>query len=75
MFIEYIYVCVCEQYNSKTIRWNTSKLKHSILIEKTKHLSKQNWQPWYKYIVLGTLVEVVHTKKLKDLWRGCLHIK
>ena len=38
MFVEYIY----EQYNSETARQNTPKLKHSIPIEKTKHLPKQH---------------------------------
>ena len=50
MFVEYIYmcvcvcvcVCVCEQYNTETARRNTSKLKHFIPIEKTKHLPERN---------------------------------
>ena len=42
MFVIYIY----EQYNPETARRNTSKLKHSIPIEKTKQLPKQNSQPW-----------------------------
>ena len=40
MFVEYIYIH--EQYNPETARRNTPKLKHSIPIEKTKHLPKQN---------------------------------
>jgi hypothetical protein len=51
MFVEYIYmcVCVCEQYNPETARQNTLKLKHFILIDKTKHLLKWNWQPWFQW--------------------------
>jgi len=41
-----IYIYIYEQYNPETARRNTSKLKHSIPIEKTKHLPKRNWQPW-----------------------------
>jgi hypothetical protein len=45
MFVElYIY----EQYNPEMARRNTPKLKHFISIEKTKHLPKRNWQPWYR---------------------------
>ena len=36
MFIEYIYIY--KQYNFETAHRNASKLKHSIPIEKTKHL-------------------------------------
>jgi hypothetical protein len=36
MFVEYIYIY--EQYNSKMTHQNILKLKHFILIEKTKHL-------------------------------------
>jgi hypothetical protein len=46
MFIEYIYIYIYEQYNLETARRNIPKLKHSIPIEKTKHLPKRNWQPW-----------------------------
>jgi hypothetical protein len=49
MFVEYIYIY--EQYNPETARRNTPKLKHSILIEKTKHLPKRNWQPWPKVML------------------------
>jgi hypothetical protein len=38
MFVEYIYIYIYEQYNFKTARQNTSKLKYFILIKKTKHL-------------------------------------
>ena len=48
MFVEYIYTHTHEQYNSETACQNTSKLKHFISIEKTKHLSKQNSQPCYQ---------------------------
>jgi len=48
MFVLYIYMCVCEQYNPETVRRNTLKLKHSISIEKLKHLSKRNQQPWFE---------------------------
>ena len=34
MFVEYIYIYIYEQYNTETARGNTSKLKHSISIEK-----------------------------------------
>jgi hypothetical protein len=34
-------VCVCEQYNTETARQNTLKIKHFILIKKTKHLQKR----------------------------------
>jgi hypothetical protein len=44
MFVEFIYMY--EQYNPETARRNTPKLKHSIPIEKTKHLPQRNWQPW-----------------------------
>jgi len=47
MFVEYIYIYIYEQYNLETARRNTLKLKHSISIEKTKHLPKQNWYPWF----------------------------
>jgi len=44
MFVEYIYIYIYiyKQYNPETARRNTPKLKHSIPIEKTKHLPKQN---------------------------------
>ena len=42
MFVEYVYIYIYEQYNTETARGNTSKLKHSISIEKTEHLSKWN---------------------------------
>ena len=46
MFVEfiyiYIYIYIYEQYNPETARRNTPKLKHSVLIEKTKHLPKRN---------------------------------
>jgi len=51
MFVEYIY----EQYNPETARRNTPKLKHSIPIEKTKHLPKRNWQPWFPEAVFNVL--------------------
>ena len=50
MFVEYIYIYIYiyiyEQYNPETARRNTPKLKHSIPIEKTKHLPKRNCQSW-----------------------------
>ena len=46
-FYIYIYIYIYEQYNLETARRNTPKLKHSIPIEKMKHLSKRNWQPCY----------------------------
>ena len=48
MFVEFIYIYIYEQYNPETACRNTSKLKHFISIEKTKHLPKWNWQPCFK---------------------------
>ena len=44
MFVEYIYIYIYIyiHYNPETARRNTPKLKHSIPIEKTKDLPKQN---------------------------------
>jgi hypothetical protein len=64
MFVEYIY----EQYNPETTRRNTSKLKHSTPIEKTKHLLKQNWQLCYK-VGLHVPHRRRHVIALLSFWR------
>jgi len=55
MFVEfiYIYIYIYKQYNPETARRNTPKLKHSIPIEKTKHLPKRKYVLRVMFIIFN----------------------
>jgi len=55
MFFEYIYIYIYiyEQYNPKTARRNTPKLKHSIPIEKNETPTETELTTLYITLFLG----------------------